>query len=120
MPMSFRAQTVDGVLVVEFTDVQILDATVIEQMHRDLMGALEKAREKRMLLDFSHVQFMSSAALGMLIRVHKKCKELKIALKLCSIAPQIYQVFRVTNLDRVFDIHKDGKATRPAWPDPAP
>ncbi len=112
MPTSFRAQTVDGVFVIQFTDAQILDATVIEQMHRDLMLALEKAQERRLLLDFSRVRFMSSAALGMLIRVHKKCKELKIALKLCNLAPQIQQVFHVTNLDRVFDIHKDGRPTR--------
>jgi anti-sigma B factor antagonist len=59
------------------------------------------------VLHFGRVAFMSSAALGMLIRVSKKCKEFKIALKLCNIAPDIRQVFKITGLEKVFDIEKD-------------
>lgn len=116
MPLCFRVQSVDGTLIVVFTDAQILDATVIEQMHREMMVTLDEAQETRVVLDFSRVRFMSSAALGMLVRVHKKCKELKKALKLCSIAPQIQQVFRMTNLDRIFDIAPDGITARQAFP----
>jgi len=50
---------------------------------------------------------MSSTALGMLIRVTKKCKQYKIAMKLCEIAPDIRQVFKITGLEKVFDIHED-------------
>jgi anti-sigma B factor antagonist len=50
---------------------------------------------------------MSSAALGILVRINKKCKEYQIALKLCSIAPEIGQVFKITGLDKVFEIHAD-------------
>ena len=64
-----------------------------EQMHRDLIRLLDETQDKKLLLDFTQVQFMSSAALGMLIRVHKKCRERGIALKLCSIAPQMDCVF---------------------------
>ncbi len=116
MPLCFRVQSVDGTLIVVFTEAQILDATVIEQMHREMMVTLEEAQETRVVLDFSRVRFMSSAALGMLVRVHKKCKELKKTLKLCSIAPQIQQVFRMTNLDRIFDIAPDGVTAREAFP----
>ena len=43
----------------------------------------------------------------MLIRVKKKCKEFQIALKLCNISPDIGEVFKITGLDKVFDIHAD-------------
>lgn len=115
MPLSFRVQAVDGTLIVVFTDAQILDATVIEQMHREMMTTLDEAQETRVVLDFSRVRFMSSAAMGMLVRVHKKCKQLKKALKLCGLAPQIQQVFRMTNLDRIFDLAPEGITARQAF-----
>jgi anti-sigma B factor antagonist len=50
---------------------------------------------------------MSSAVLGILIRFFKRCKEYGAELKLCGISPQIFQVFKITGLDKVFEIHKD-------------
>jgi anti-sigma B factor antagonist len=58
---------------------------------------------------------MSSAALGMLIRLSKRCKEYKIALKLCNISPDIHQVFTITGLDKVFDIHADAAGAMEAF-----
>ena len=68
---------------------------------------LEKTEESNVLLHFCRVAFMSSAALGMLIRVQKKCKEFEIALKLCNISPDISEVFKITGLNKVFDIQPD-------------
>jgi anti-anti-sigma regulatory factor len=48
---------------------------------------------------------MSSSALGMLIRINKKCVEYSITLKLCDISPDIREVFKITGTDRIFDIH---------------
>jgi hypothetical protein len=42
-----------------------------------------------------------------LFRVHKKCKEYKISLKLCNIAPEIRQVFKITGIDKILDLHDD-------------
>jgi anti-anti-sigma regulatory factor len=47
---------------------------------------------------------MSSMALGMLVRVNKKCKEYKASLKLSSISPDIREVFKITGMDKIFDI----------------
>jgi anti-sigma B factor antagonist len=53
------------------------------------------------------VKFLSSSALGMLIRVHKRCKEFKITLKLCNIDKEIEKVFKITGLNKVLDICPD-------------
>jgi anti-sigma B factor antagonist len=52
---------------------------------------------------------MSSAALGMLVRVNKKCKEFEVALKLCHVEPEIRKVFQITRLDKVLAIYDDPK-----------
>ncbi len=93
--------------VISIDAVQFVDAAAIDQCYREIVELLNKTEEKHVLLHFGRVAFMSSSALGMLVRLNKKCKEFGISLKLCSIAPEIREVFRITNLDRVFEIHAD-------------
>ena len=68
-----------------------------------------------MILDFEKVQFMSSSMLGKLVKIQKKCKQFKVKLKLSSISPDIMQVFKITKLDKMFDIAKDEEAARKAF-----
>ena len=99
---------VKGEIRVVFIDVvQLVDAAAIDSCYREIVELLEKTEEKHVLLHFGRLTFMSSAALGMLVRLHKKCKEYKIALKLCNINPDIREVFKITALDKVFSIHAD-------------
>ena len=87
--------------------VRLVDGAAIEQCYREIVEVLNRTEESHVLLHFGRVAFMSSAALGMLIRVNKKCKEFNIALKLCNISPEIREVFKITSMDKIFDIHDD-------------
>jgi anti-sigma B factor antagonist len=87
--------------------VRLVDGPAIDQCYREIVEVLNRTEESNVVLHFGPVTFMSSSALGMLIRVNKKCKEFEIALKLCGISPDIQRVFKITNLDKVFDIHDD-------------
>ena len=95
------------VRVIAIDVVRFVDEAAIEQCKREIMELLDKTEESNVLLHFGRVTFMSSAALGMLIRVNKKCKEYDISLKLCNISPDIRQVFKITSMDKIFDIHED-------------
>jgi anti-anti-sigma factor len=114
-PMAITSYSKDGILTVCFTDARILDEATLEQLGNDLVALLGKTSEERMILDFRHVQFMSSSMLGKLVLVEKKCKEFKVKLKLCSIAADIRQVFKITRLDKLFDIEPDEEAARTAF-----
>ena len=106
--MALIKSELKGEIRVIFVDVvRLVDTAAIEQCYRELVELLEKTEEKHVLLHFGRVAFMSSSALGMLVKLHKKCKEYEISLKLCNIAPEIREVFKITNLDKVFDIHAD-------------
>ena len=61
----------------------------------------------KLLLNFSSVDFLSSAALGKLITLDKKVKAHGGVLKLSNIRPEIYEVFTITRLNRLFDIKDD-------------
>ncbi|MGQ9575647.1 MAG: STAS domain-containing protein [Thermoguttaceae bacterium] len=98
----------DGkVLTIYLAQTKIVDNLAIEQMYEAIKAALDKGEEPNILIDFRQVKFFSSAALGMLIRVHKRCKEFRLGLKLCNIAPDIRQVFKITGLQKLFEIHPD-------------
>jgi anti-anti-sigma factor len=97
----------DDVRIISIDEVRLVDGAALDQCHREIVEVLGKTEEGCAVLHFGRVSFMSSAALGMLIRLTKKCKEYKIALRLCNIAPDIRQVFKITGLEKVFDIHPD-------------
>ena len=97
---------VGEVSVVQFKDRKILDESNIQEMGRELFELVEQKRAK-ILLNFMNVEFLSSAALGKLITLDKKLKAAKGQLKLSNIRPEIYEVFAITRLNKLFDIHDD-------------
>jgi anti-sigma B factor antagonist len=113
--MSISSYAKDGILTVLFTDARILDEPKLEQVASEVLELLNKSTEERVILDFRNVQFMTSSMLGKLVQINKKCKEFKVKLKFASIAPDIRQVFKITRLDKLFEIEADEAAARTAF-----
>jgi anti-sigma B factor antagonist len=59
-----------------------------------------------MLINFADVDHLSSAALGTLITVNNKVRQRQGQLRLSNIDPQIYEVFTITRLNKLFQIHE--------------
>ncbi len=100
---------VGDVAVVHFRDQKIIEDLGIQELGRELFQLVEVENCRKMVLNFSAVDFLSSAALGKLITLDKKMKAKAGTLKLCNIRPEIYEVFAITRLNRLFDI-KDEEA----------
>jgi anti-sigma B factor antagonist len=92
------------IAVVEFTENKILDEMSVVEIERALLTLVEARDRPKILLDFSNVDHMTSAALGMLININKRLKEANGQLRLANIRPQIMEVFTITKLDRMFRI----------------
>lgn len=97
-------EEVGDVTVATFVDKKILDENNIQQIGSQLFALVEEDDRKRIVLDFSNVEYLSSAALGKLITMDKKVKANGGKLRLCSIRPDIYEVFAITKLNKLFDI----------------
>lgn len=98
---------VGDVTVVRFKDRKILDEVFIQEMGQELFQLVEEDNRSKLLLNFSSVDFLSSAALGKLITLDKKVKAHSGKLKLSNIRPEIYEVFAITKLNKLFDIQDD-------------
>jgi len=98
---------VGDVTVVRFRDQKIIEDINIQELGRELFRLVEVENRGKLLLNFSSVDFLSSAALGKLITLDKKVKTHGGELKLSNIRPEIHEVFVITKLDRLFDIKDD-------------
>ncbi|HTM52682.1 MAG TPA: STAS domain-containing protein [Pirellulales bacterium] len=98
---------VGDVSVVRFVDRKILDEANIQELGQELFQLVEDENHKSLLLNFSSVEFLSSAALGKLITLEKRVKAHGGKLKLSNIRPEIYEVFAITKLNKLFDIKDD-------------
>jgi anti-anti-sigma factor len=110
-----KFETTEDLLVIYLTDVKILNEAIIQRIYKEVVAVLEKTEQENVLIDFQCVQFMSSAAIGMLVRINKKCKEFNVRLKLCRISAEIRKVFEITRLDKVLDIYDDPKEALAAF-----
>jgi anti-sigma B factor antagonist len=98
---------VGDVTVVQFVDRKILDEANIQELGQELFQLVEEKGKKNLLLNFSSVEFLSSAALGKLITLDRKVKAHAGRLKLSNIRPEIYEVFKITRLNKLFDVKDD-------------
>ncbi len=95
----------EGVMRVEFVDRNILDEANIQQIGDEISRIVDSQAEPKVLISFENVDHLSSAALGTLITINNKVRDRNGQLRLSDIDPQIYEVFVITKLNKLFQIH---------------
>lgn len=100
-------EEVNGVTVARFLEKKILDEANIDALGRELFALVDEDGRKKIVLDFSLVEYLSSAALGKLITLHKKVTTARGKLALCNIQRDIMDVFKITQLNKVLTLCSD-------------
>ncbi len=95
----------DDVLRIEFVDRNILDEANIQQIGEEISQLVEMKLQPKVLISFENVDHLSSAALGTLITINNQIRGKDGQLRLANIDPQIYEVFVITKLNKLFQIH---------------
>ncbi|MHC4443060.1 MAG: STAS domain-containing protein [Planctomycetota bacterium] len=93
-----------NICIVEMEDRKILDELAINQIGEKLTELAQEYDKPKLLLDFKKVEHLSSAALGMLITLNKQLKDRQGQLVLAGINQQIFEVFKITKLNKLFNI----------------
>lgn len=97
----------ENATIATFTSESILEEKDIQALRESIMSVIEQTEQINLILDFCNVRFLSSAVLGLLIRISKKIYERDGQLRLCNINSKIREVFKITRLTKIFDIYKD-------------
>ncbi len=95
------------VTVVEFCNLKVLDEGRMGEIAGKLYHLVDQEGAKNIVLDFRNLDYMSSAALGKIITLNKKCKEAGGKLVICELPDEypkrdIYSVFLTTHLNKFF------------------
>jgi len=98
----------DGEIVkINLLDRNILEEAAIQQIGEEIANLVEASANPKLLISFSNVEHLSSAALGTLITINNKVRQKAGQLRLSNIDPQIYEVFVITRLNKLFQIYDD-------------
>jgi anti-anti-sigma factor len=100
-------QTYKDVTVVSFQNVSVLDSANIEALGRNLLDLIIKQDNRKLVLEFTAVKFMSSQALGVLLQLKKAMDPVKGKIVIVGIRPELHKVFKITNLHKLFTFHED-------------
>jgi anti-sigma B factor antagonist len=107
-PLRIQVNDTDGIKVVRFNDQQLFDERTVREVAEQIAVSLPSdGTPIRLVLDFSDVNLISSSALSKLILIQRRVDTTRGKLRLCELSPILQQVFRTSNLDRLFSIDRD-------------
>ena len=106
-------QTVQGITLVIFQDESILDPLQVQDIGEQLHRLIEEEDRQRLILDFQKVKILSSQMLGVLIGLLKRIRGDRGRIVICGMKPDLHKVFKITNLDKLFNFYAaEGQALR--------
>ena len=105
-----EVEVVEGTTIVKIEERQLVDELVIQEISEELTEIVRQISEDqtsedhgRLILEFSHVEFMSSAMLRELILLDHRCRTSHVRFKLRNLSDNLMEVFRITHVDSRFE-----------------
>jgi len=100
--MDIRHIKKDDILV--FTVDGRIDSGTAGTLEKELLTFIE-AGEKNLLLDFSKMDYISSAGLRVLLMAAKRTGKLGGKTVLCTLCPNVREVFDISGFTGIFSIY---------------
>ena len=95
-------------------NILLVEASPEPGLNEDLAQTIDAVRERNdgcdLVIDFSHVDIVTSSSLSKLLKLRKLLMDDNHALLLCNVARATKGIFSVTALDSVFTIVADQAA----------
>jgi anti-anti-sigma factor len=86
-----------------------LDSSTSPHFEEEMLGAIGAGAQK-LLIDFSELNYISSAGLRVILLASKRVKANFGRLALCCISRQISEVFDISGFSKIFDIQPTHEA----------
>lgn len=100
--MEFSETRQDGALILGIRGE--VDSTTSPELEEKLIGLIESG-ERRFVLDFEGVDYVSSAGFRVLLKTIKDLKPKGGSLHVCSVKDYIKEVFDVSGFNAVIPLH---------------
>lgn len=92
---------------VNLNENRIVSTVMVEEIGNQLQELAANLQEKKVIIDLTGVESMTSMMLGQLVKFQKTLRDTQVELGLCCLAPDITNLFRVSKLDSLFPIFEN-------------
>jgi anti-sigma B factor antagonist len=102
---------VNGVTVVDLAGEPLMYASaLVQEVGDELISLFKDHGCRKILLDFTHVQYVSSMMLAKLAHLEQELRHANGQLKLCGLGPVLKDTFRIGHFERVFSVYDDAES----------
>jgi len=106
----FTIQKIEKFTVVEFRTPSLMDAVQLEEIANSIYHLVDEQDQRRIVLDFEKVTYLSSQAIGIVLNLNKKLSALKNSkLVLCGVGARLMELIKITRLDKILTIKPSQK-----------
>jgi anti-anti-sigma factor len=102
----FRVQPLESVSVIELRLPEILDAVEFDRLNENMLAELNGKAAQHWVLDLTHVNYMGSAMLGLIVNIRQQIKSAGGRLVLCNMSSKLAEIFHACSMERLFTITK--------------
>lgn len=107
---SVQVHNIDNTMVAEFWDCLRLDPAPVQDLRTKYEAHLGSGGRPELVVDLLGVGFAGSAALGNFMALHRLARQRGGRLIFCNVDPTVFEVFRVSKLDPLFQFAADRPA----------
>lgn len=100
--LNVNYETEDKLLLLEITEE--IDHHVVEQIRRKADYEITRYMPRKVVFDFSHVTFMDSAGIGMVLGRYKMMKMLGGSLEMVNVSPMLKKIFEMSGITKICPI----------------
>ena len=116
MSAAFITQQIEKFTVVEFKVDSLMDPLLLEKTGAALYRLIDEEDRRRIILDFTTVQFVSSQAIGIVMAMRKRLLALKGSrLILCGLSDKLQQLIKLTGLEKLLMMKPTQKEAIKVW-----
>ena len=91
--------------IIEIKPIGEVDIYTSPELKNQVFSLIEE-RNTSIIIDGESLEYIDSTGLGVLMSIYKKMQENSLNLEIINLKPNIYKLFDITGLNKVFNIRE--------------
>jgi len=101
-----KTEKINDIDIVTFEGVKKFNALITEEVKEELTQFFESPNTK-LILNLDGINYVDSSGFGVFLSIMKTANNNYGFFKLCNIAPEVMELFKLLQLHNIFEIYED-------------
>jgi len=101
-----KTEKINDIDIVTFEGVKKFNALITEDVKEELTQFFESPNTK-LILNLDGINYVDSSGFGVFLSIMKTANNNYGFFKLCNIAPEVMELFKLLQLHNIFEIYED-------------